>query len=105
MLLGLKELQLVQAFVQLDIGAPGIRDERERDTQIQLLSAAAGAIRAGGQELVQAIEKETEARDARRVVSFPYLKPSLCINSINNNIQKWNTRIYAIGYSNRPGTL
>ena len=29
------------------------------------------------------IERETEVRDAARPVSFPYLKPSLCINSIN----------------------
>jgi hypothetical protein len=35
------------------------------------------------QQRLQAIEKETAARDAARVVSFPYLKPSLCINSIN----------------------
>jgi arachidonate 15-lipoxygenase len=35
------------------------------------------------QQRLQVIEKETEARDATRVVSFPYLKPSLCINSIN----------------------
>ena len=32
---------------------------------------------------LQVIEKEIEARDATRPVSFPYLKPSLCINSIN----------------------
>jgi arachidonate 15-lipoxygenase len=32
---------------------------------------------------LQIIEKETDARDATRPVSFPYLKPSLCINSIN----------------------
>jgi len=32
---------------------------------------------------LQVIEKENEARDATRPVSFPYLKPSLCINSIN----------------------
>ena len=35
------------------------------------------------QQRLQVIEKETAARDATRVVSFPYLKPSLCINSIN----------------------
>jgi arachidonate 15-lipoxygenase len=35
------------------------------------------------QQQLQVIEKEIEARDAARVVSFPYLKPSLCINSIN----------------------
>jgi len=35
------------------------------------------------QQRLQAIEKETAARDTARVVSFPYLKPSLCINSIN----------------------
>lgn len=35
------------------------------------------------QQRLQAIESETEMRDAARVVSFPYLKPSLCINSIN----------------------
>jgi len=32
---------------------------------------------------LQVIEKEIEARDATRPVSFPDLKPSLCINSIN----------------------
>lgn len=35
------------------------------------------------QQRLQAIERETAARDATRVVSFPYLRPSLCINSIN----------------------
>jgi arachidonate 15-lipoxygenase len=35
------------------------------------------------QQRLQVIEKETAARDAVRIVSFPYLKPSLCINSIN----------------------
>jgi arachidonate 15-lipoxygenase len=35
------------------------------------------------QQRLQVIEKETEARDAARPVSFPYLRPSLCINSIN----------------------
>jgi arachidonate 15-lipoxygenase len=35
------------------------------------------------QQRLQVIEKEIEVRDATRVVSFPYLKPSLCINSIN----------------------
>lgn len=30
-----------------------------------------------------AIEQEIESRDARRRVSFPYFKPSKCINSIN----------------------
>jgi arachidonate 15-lipoxygenase len=35
------------------------------------------------QQRLQIIERETEARDANRAVSFPYLKPSLCINSIN----------------------
>jgi arachidonate 15-lipoxygenase len=35
------------------------------------------------QQRLRAIESETEMRDAARVVSFPYLKPSLCINSIN----------------------
>lgn len=35
------------------------------------------------QQQLHVIEKEIEARDATRVVSFPYLKPSLCINSIN----------------------
>jgi arachidonate 15-lipoxygenase len=32
---------------------------------------------------LQVIEREIETRDATRPVSFPYLKPSLCINSIN----------------------
>jgi arachidonate 15-lipoxygenase len=40
------------------------------------------AVQAFRQRL-QIIERETEARDATRPVSFPYLKPSLCINSIN----------------------
>jgi len=35
------------------------------------------------QQRLQVIEKEIDARDATRRVSFPYLKPSLCINSIN----------------------
>jgi arachidonate 15-lipoxygenase len=35
------------------------------------------------QQRLQVIEKEVEARDDTRMVSFPYLKPSLCINSIN----------------------
>jgi arachidonate 15-lipoxygenase len=35
------------------------------------------------QQRLQVIEKEIEARDNARVMSFPYLKPSLCINSIN----------------------
>jgi arachidonate 15-lipoxygenase len=35
------------------------------------------------QQQLQVIERETAARDAARVVSFPYLRPSLCINSIN----------------------
>lgn len=35
------------------------------------------------QQRLRAIENETQLRDAARVVSFPYLKPSLCINSIN----------------------
>jgi hypothetical protein len=35
------------------------------------------------QQRLQVIEKEIEARDDTRMVSFPYLKPSLCINSIN----------------------
>jgi len=32
---------------------------------------------------LQEIERDTDLRDAARPVSFPYLKPSLCINSIN----------------------
>ena len=40
------------------------------------------AVQAFRQRL-QIIERETEARDATRPVSFPYLKPSLCTNSIN----------------------
>jgi arachidonate 15-lipoxygenase len=32
---------------------------------------------------LRAIEVETDRRDAARPVAFPYLKPSLCINSIN----------------------
>jgi arachidonate 15-lipoxygenase len=32
---------------------------------------------------LRTIERETAARDAARPVSFPYLRPSLCINSIN----------------------
>ncbi|HUB15098.1 MAG TPA: lipoxygenase family protein [Acetobacteraceae bacterium] len=35
------------------------------------------------QQDLRVVEHETIARDALRVVSFPYLKPSLCINSIN----------------------
>jgi hypothetical protein len=32
---------------------------------------------------LQLIEREINARDATRPVSFPYLKPLLCMNSIN----------------------
>lgn len=35
------------------------------------------------QQQLRIIEQETVARDRSRTVSFPYLKPSLCINSIN----------------------
>lgn len=35
------------------------------------------------QQSLSAVEREIEARDRTRRVSFPYFKPSLCINSIN----------------------
>jgi arachidonate 15-lipoxygenase len=44
--------------------------------------AAQRVIQAFRQRL-QAIERDIDQRDAARPVSFPYLKPSLCINSIN----------------------
>lgn len=59
------------------------RYDKLGDYVAQFTSPEAQLAVAAFRQRLKAIENATAARDAARVVSFPYLKPSLCINSIN----------------------
>lgn len=59
------------------------RHDQLGDYDRQFTDPKAQAVIRDFQQRLDAIEREIEQRDADRPVSFPYLKPSLCINSIN----------------------
>jgi arachidonate 15-lipoxygenase len=59
------------------------RHDRLGDYHHELADPRAELVVQRFQQRLQAIERDIEQRDALRPVSYPYLKPSLCINSIN----------------------
>src|ERR1700676_96652 len=71
---GLKGLQLVQAFVQLDISAPGIRDKRERNPQIRARSIGHIELDPGGFSLLakrlQVLDLETDMVESPAFSSY-----------------------------------